>query len=112
MIRLITTEQAKFWLRIIHDGDDAKLEMAILAASQAVLDYLGIEPEELMDSDGNQLFDSEEKPVGIAEVEQVATAMLVGKLMDGQDEKALPRGSLPNDVQMLLYIRKRQLGIA
>jgi hypothetical protein len=112
MIKLVALERAKNWLRIIHDADDQRLEMAILAASQAVLDYLGIDADEFLDSDGQQQLDSDGSPEGVDEVYQVATAMLVGKLVDGQDEKALPRGGLPQDVQMLLYIRKRQLGIA
>lgn len=113
MIRLVSLARVKHWLNVIHDHDDAKLNFAILAASRAVMDYLELADSDIeMDSDGAQIFDSNDDPEGVPEIEQVATAILVGKMYDGVDPKALEYGRLPIEVTSLLYIRKRQMGIA
>jgi hypothetical protein len=104
-VRLVDLERVKFLLSVIHAHDDTKLELLILAASQAVLDYLGTTLEDLTGSDSSE-------PDQVPEVEQIATAMLVGKLYDGWDPREAQAGRLPSDVEALLYIRKRELGIA
>lgn len=104
-VRLVDLERVKFLLSVIHAHDDAKLDLLILAASQAVLDYLGTTLEALTGSDSSD-------PDQVPEVEQIATAMLVGKLYDGYDARDMVRGRLPPDVEGLLHIRRRELGIS
>jgi hypothetical protein len=103
MIQLITLDRAKEWLNIIHDHDDQKLYYMIGAASQAVLDYLGSEESEFVDTDGH---------VDAPEVEQAATAIMVGKLYDGMDPKELEYGRLPIEVTSMLYPRRKDMGVA
>ena len=104
-VRLVDLERVKFLLNVVHAHDDIKLDLLTLAASQAVLDYLGTDYFALTGSDSSE-------PEQVPEVEQIATAMLVGKLYDGWDPREVSQGRLPNDVEALLYIRKRELGIA
>jgi len=114
MIRLASLARVKAWNRVVHDFDDAMLDMAILAASAAVIDYLGGSEVTLgeFDSDGDQVFDMAGNPLGVPELEQAATAMLVGKLYDGMDAKELDYGRLPYEVTAMLYIRRREMGLA
>jgi hypothetical protein len=114
MIRLVSLDRVKAFNRVIHDADDAMLDMSILAASAAVIDYLGGSEVELgeFDSDGYQVFDMAGNPLGVPDLEQVATAMLVGKMYDGFDSKDLDYGRLPREVTSMLYIRRREMGLA
>lgn len=99
MIRLVTLDRVKQWLGVIHDADDEKLDFAIQGASQAVINYLGLEEAD---------FDA----AAVPEVEQIATAILVRKLYDGMDPAELQYGRLPVEVTSMLYIRRSQMGIA
>ena len=104
MSRLVSLDRVKHYLNMIHSHDDAKLDMLILAASEAVQDYLGGEPIGEEDSDGNV--------TGVPELEQVATAILVRKLYDGMTPDEMLYGRLPIEVTTMLYIRRRDLGLA
>lgn len=110
MIRLVSAERAKHWLGFIHD--DERIDFAILGASRAVIDYLGVEDDIYLGLGDEQEFDSDGSPIGVPEVEQIATAILVGKLLDGMDPKDIEYGRLPVEVTSMLYIRRRQLGVA
>lgn len=114
MTRLVSLARVKHWVNSVHDADDQKLAWLIEAASAAVIDYLGASDVELgqFDSDGDQVFDSDGNPEGVPELEQVATAILVGKLYDGIDPKDLDYGRLPIEVTSMLYIRRREMGLA
>jgi hypothetical protein len=116
MIRLVSLQRCKFFNRIFHSLDDEMIDLSILAASQAVLDYLGATfgtDLGLLDFDGNAEVDSDGNPLEVDEVEQVATAILAGKMHDGSlTASDLEYGRLPKEVTSLLYIRRKQMGFA
>jgi hypothetical protein len=113
VIRLVSLARVKHWVNAVHDADDAKLDLMILAASQAVMDYLGMSDSDFaLDSLGEQEFDSDGNPVDVGPIEQAATAIMVGKMYDGMDPKDLEYGRLPIEVTSMLYVRRRDLGVA
>lgn len=112
MIILCSLQRAKQWLDVIHDFDDEKIQFQIAAASFAVLDYLGISESDLLDSNGDQVIDSDGNPTDVEEVVQAATCLLVGKLYDGMDPKEMEYGRLPIEVTSMLYIRRQEMGFA
>ena len=113
MIRLVSLAKVKHWVNAVHDADDAKLDFMILAASQAVIDYLGLAESDFdLNSDGELDIGSDGNPVGVGPIEQAATAIMVAKLYDGMDPKELEYGRLPVEVTSMLYVRRRDLGVA
>ena len=112
---LVTLEDAKARLRIVHDAEDLDLELMIQQASAAVMNYLGrpldyYTPEvaSSSDSDSEIPLSSSDGEVAIPvppEVE-LATLLLVGILArdrDGVEAKDWEHGYLPRPVMAFLY---------
>jgi hypothetical protein len=111
MTRLVGLDRCKAWVNTGHDYDDAKLQFMIEAASHAVLQYLGITEDDLvLDSDGEQEFDSDGNPLDVHPIDQAATCLLVQHMYDGFQPGSY--GRLPDDVTSMLYIRRREMGLA
>lgn len=115
MTMLVTLEDAKARLRIVHDAEDLDLEMMIQQASAAVMNYLGLaqdyytpEVASSSDSESEILLSSSDGEVAIPvppEVE-LATLLLVGILYrdrDGTEAKEWQHGYLPWPVTSFLY---------
>jgi hypothetical protein len=110
---LVTIEDAKARLRIVHDAEDLDLEMMIQQASAAVMNYLG-KPLDYYTASEYGSSDSDSEPVSSdgtvtipvpAEV-QLATLLLVGILYrdrDGTEAKEWQHGYLPWPVTSFLY---------
>ncbi|VVE82622.1 head-tail connector protein [Pandoraea sputorum] len=106
---LVTLEQVKSHLRIVHSSDDDDLIGKIHAASAVVVQYLKEGALEFLDSSGRVEVDSAGDPVGVPEDVQVATLIMVGYLNKDRDEdsdRAYEMGYLPKPVMAMLY-RKR-----
>jgi hypothetical protein len=106
---LVTLEQVKAHLRIVHSSDDVDLTGKIHAASAAVIEYLKDGALEFLDSSGRVEVDSSGDPVGVPDVVQTATLIMVGYLNKDRDEDtdhAYEMGYLPKPVMAMLY-RKR-----
>jgi hypothetical protein len=113
MTMLVTVEDAKARLRIVHDAEDLDLEMMIEQASAAVLNYLNL-PLDYYEATAAAGSDSDSEPVSSdgtvtipvpAEV-QLATLLLVGILYrdrDGTEAKEWQHGYLPWPVTSFLY---------
>jgi hypothetical protein len=113
MTMLVTVEDAKARLRIVHDAEDLDLEMMIQQASAAVLNYLNL-PLDYYEATAVAGSDSDSEPVSSdgtvtipvpAEV-QLATLLLVGILYrdrDGTEAKEWQHGYLPWPVTSFLY---------
>ena len=101
MTQLVTLEQAKSWLGVIHSADDERIYFIISAASSAVLDYIDADASEVLGADGRA-----------DELLQAATLIMASKMYDGADPKELQYGRLPIEVTSLLYMRRQNLGIA
>lgn len=107
---LVTLEQVRRHLRLNEedsDGgpDDPDLELKILSASRAVLNYLKSQADEFLDSGGDVIVDSNGDPVVPYEV-HAATLLQVGYLYKDRDENAdgaYEQGYLPKPVTALLY---------
>ena len=127
---LVTLEDAKARLRIVHDAEDLDLELMIQQASAAVMNYLGLPlnhyatiaaadgsssngygTESSSDSDSDAgLFESSSEgavtPVKIPAEVELATLLLVGILArdrDGVEMKDWEQGYLPKPVLAFLY---------
>ncbi|WP_447639575.1 head-tail connector protein [Pandoraea norimbergensis] len=106
---LVTLEQVKAHLRIVHSSDDDDLTGKIHAASALVVQYLKEGAMEFLDSSGSVEIDSAGDPVGVPDDVQVATLIMVGYLNKDRDEdpdRAYEMGYLPKPVMAMLY-RKR-----
>lgn len=127
---LVTLEDAKARLRIVHDAEDLDLEMMIQQASAAVMNYLGLplnhyatiaaadgsssngygnESSSDSDSDSGLIESSSEgaiTPTTIPAEVELATLLLVGILYrdrDGTEAKEWQHGYLPWPVTSFLY---------
>lgn len=109
-IRLVSLARCKAWVNTAHDLDDTKLTFQIEAASRAIMDYLGYSESDIYGSDGDQEFDSDDNPIGINEVDQAATCLLVQHMYDGFEPDEY--GRLPRDVTSMLYVRRTEMGFA
>lgn len=101
---LVSLEQASENLRRDTSADDADLTLKIHAASGAVLNYLGEAAELFLDTSGEVLLDSNDDPVGVPEVVQMAVLYLVAVLYRDRDASdQFKDGLLPPVVVSLLY---------
>ena len=99
---LVTLEDAKARLRIVHDAEDFDLALMIEQASAAVMNYLGkpldyYEGGSASSSDGIN---------GVPREVELATLLLVGILArdrDGVEAKDWEHGYLPKPVMAFLY---------
>ena len=120
---LVTIEDAKARLRIVHDAEDLDLEMMIQQASAAVMNYLGKPLDYYTATTDGAYFASgsgSSEPVSseldassdgtttipIPDEVQLATLLLVGILYrdrDGTEAKEWQHGYLPWPVTSFLY---------
>ena len=112
---LVTLEDAKARLRIVHDAEDLDLELMIQQASAAVMNYLGrpldyYTPEVASSSDSESeipLSSSDgEVAIPVPPEVELATLLLVGILArdrDGVEAKDWEHGYLPKPVMAFLY---------
>jgi hypothetical protein len=113
MTMLVTVEDAKARLRIVHDAEDLDLEMMIQQASAAVLNYLnlpldyyGATPSAGSDSDSEPVSSDGTVTIPVPAEVQLATLLLVGILYrdrDGTGAKEWQHGYLPWPVTSFLY---------
>ena len=115
MTMLVTLEDAKARLRIVHDAEDLDLELMIQQASAAVMNYLGrpldyYTPEVASSSDSDSeipLSSSDgEAAIPVPPEVELATLLLVGILArdrDGVEAKDWEHGYLPKPVMAFLY---------
>lgn len=101
---LVTLEQAKAHILVIHDQDDAHIQLSIAAASAAVITYLDGAEEVFMDSAGD--VDLALVPDDI----KWATLLLIGEFFksreaeqDGEISQAWGYGYLPRPIVALLF---------
>jgi hypothetical protein len=107
MIALVTLEQVKARLKVDGTDDDANLQGLIYGASRMVLNYLELDEDHYLNSDGAMDIDTDTQGYfEVPEEIQVATIMLVGALYrdpDGSESEKWSRGFLPNPVVAILY---------
>jgi len=107
MVELITLEEAKAHLFIIHDTDDNDLKLKMYAASETVIDYLKAEGvKKFIGPDGELLKDAEGNPVPVPFKVKAAVLLMLGYLYKDRDENAggaYEQGYLPKPVTALLY---------
>lgn len=114
-VMFVSIEQASDHLRRDTTDDDADLELKVEAASQAVINYIGLEQiSEFVDfnSDGEIDFNSDDEAVGVPSPIQSATLIILGMLYsdrdgrdfynDGQQFDRLGKIVLPRTVHFLL----------
>lgn len=78
---LVSVNQAKVALRYDDSDNDYAIEMAVKAASYAVLSYLKWPPDSYVDSFGDIPLDSAGDPVGIPADIQQATIYWAGRFL-------------------------------
>ena len=109
---LVTLEDAKARLRIVHDAEDLDLEMMIQQASAAVMNYLGLPLDYYTatiassDSDSDLVSSDGTTTRTIPPEVELATLLLVGILArdrDGVEAKDWEHGYLPKPVMAFLY---------
>lgn len=107
MVELITLEEAKAHLYIIHNADDNDLKLKIYAASEAVIDYLKAEGvKKFIGADGELLKNEAGEPVQVPFKVKAATLLMLGYLHKDRDDNpgnAFEHGYLPKPVTALLY---------
>jgi len=112
MTMLVTIEDAKARLRIVHDAEDLDLEMMIQQASAAVMNYLGLAQDYYTaatassDSDSDLVSSDGTTTIPVPDEVQLATLLLVGILYrdrDGTEAKEWQHGYLPWPVTSFLY---------
>lgn len=107
MIELVTLQQTKARIRVVHDAEDADILGMIQAASRMVLSYLKLDEAAYLNSDGTMDLNSD--TLGYDEVPeevQAATIYLVGVLYrdrDGAEAEKWPVNYLPLPVVAMLY---------
>ena len=109
MTMLVSLTAAKKHLRVDHDDEDSDIELKVLAASAAVLDYLKSYAT-FLDSEGSVPQDSEGEPQGVPYQVQAATLLLLGDLYKNREPQGddvvdaqFGYGYLPRAVITLLY---------
>lgn len=101
---LVTLDEAKTHVRLDHDAEDDDLTLKIEAASGAVLRYLKLRPEDVVDSADELVVDSSGATVLPAEA-RAAVLLLTGMLFThrtADDPASWPDGYLPLAVKNLL----------
>lgn len=109
MPSLVTLLTAKAQCRIIHSSEDELIQIYIEAATAMVLDYIGSEADQYLDSSGEVIQDSSGSPEVDARL-KIATLYIVGLLYkdrDGELMKDWQRGELPAPVVSYLYTLHR-----
>lgn len=103
---LVTLEQAKAHIRVIHDDEDNLITLYVQAASSAVINYLKSGADVFLDSNGDLEYDSNDDPVGVPFEVAASALFMVGYLFKNRDEnpdQAFQQGYLPAPVTALLY---------
>jgi hypothetical protein len=119
---LISLDEANLHLRRDSSDDDSDVELKIMAASEAITEYLrpwGSVWLQAEDSNGNPMFDSAGREVpatdsagdkiGVKTVVKQACLLLVGEFYKSREgeatglESVSSFGTLPRSVVMLLY---------
>ncbi len=113
MTMIVTLEEGKSHLRVDHDLDDNDITIKIMAASSAVLEYIGDAQYRFIDTGGEMLdFDTSTEQSELRALHRVrqATLVLLGDMYRYRDPQANdvvdPRfgyGYLPRAVTALLY---------
>lgn len=108
MTMLVTVEDFKARMRYTHDAEDADIELAIMAASEAVLNYLGLPHNayDVPDSDSEMGSSSSDGYMDVPAAVQQAVLYLAGTFKrdpDGVEAKDWEHGYLPKPVIALLY---------
>ena len=118
MTMLVTIEDFKARMRYTHDAEDADIELAIMAASEAVLNYLGLPHNayDVPDSDSemgsssegssSDMGSSSEGYMDVPAAVQQAVLYLAGTFKrdpDGVEMADWEHGYLPKPVIALLY---------
>jgi len=112
MTSLVTLAQAKAHLRVVHDADDADIELKIEAASGAVINYLKEAAETFVDSSGEVIMTTDSPPAStVPKVIQQAVLLLLGDFFKNRESKTEDPvigveygfGHLPRAVISLLY---------
>lgn len=97
---LTTLTETKKALRILHDDDDSALCAYIKAASEAVISYLDVQADAVLDLDSSGGFTSgSEVPYTV----KVATQIIVNALYTGDESMKDRPGGIPFQAEMLLY---------
>ena len=106
---LVTLDQAKDHIRAVHDMDDEHIELAIKAASAAVLTYLDGADEIFTDSNGDVVLDDVPDDI------KWACLLLIGEFFrnreaeqDGPVDQSFGYGFLPRPVVALLFPHRDQ----
>ena len=106
MIELVTLAQVKARLRFDHDTEDADLQGLIYGASAAVMNYLKLDHDAYLNSDGTMDLNSDGSYDEVPQEVQLATILLVGIMSrdrDGVEADKWQHGYLPMPVMSLLY---------
>lgn len=109
MAMLISLVKAKAHLRVDHDDEDDDIELKLLGASAAILDYLK-DAATFLNSDGDTDKDSNGDPQGVPFQVQAATLLMLGILYKNREPESedpvdaqYGYGYLPKSVVALLY---------
>lgn len=103
MYTLVTLEQVKAALHVLHTDDDSTLELFITAASNAVVNYLDTQAEAVLGLPGDS------PPLPVPGEVTAAVILLTGQLYrdpdgnSGNPDRAFEDGYLPRPVVSLLY---------
>jgi hypothetical protein len=104
---LVSLAQAKLHLRADSSThEDADIELKILAASLAVLNYMETGADAFLDTDGQVPTDTARDPYGVPEDVRAATLILLGDFYrnrDGENNSEYEFGVLPRVVVSILY---------
>lgn len=114
MLMLVSLQQASDHLRRDTTDDDADLEFKIQGASAAVVNYLKSDAD-FLDSDGDVAYETDGTPIGVPELVQIATLILVGHFYAFREGDFSPFNSqnygalnLPLAVRSLLVLAGRK----
>lgn len=111
MVMLVTLEQAKKHLRVVHDSDDEDIVLKIEAASGAILNYLKEAADEFIDSSDEIIMTTDSPPAStVPKIVMQATLLLLGDFFKNReptsDDPVASQygfGHLPRAVIALLY---------
>jgi hypothetical protein len=113
-VALVTVEDAKARLRIVHDAEDIDLELMIQQASASVMNYLGLAHNYYETGGSTSSSSDSASSSAVPDEVQLAVLMMVGILArdrDGVEAKDWDHGYLPRPVTSLLYpLRDPALG--
>ncbi len=111
MTLLVSIDEARAHLNMDHDADDEIITLYIHAASAAVMDYIGDNRYDFVDTGGNLIADTNDPSDGlIPNVVRQATLLMVGDFYRNREPVATDAvdakygyGYLPRAVIALLY---------